>query len=569
MGRGGKAATATGGMAIAEALAANGVEVVFGLPGAQLYPLFDALQQKSDAIRTIGARHEQACGYMAFGYARSTGRPGVYAVVPGPGVLNTAAALCTAYGCCAPVLCITGQVPSAFLERGRGHLHELPDQLGTLRTLVKWAARIERPAEAPAIVNEAFRQMLSGRPGPVAIEMAWDTMASSGLVELLGAAAIPEPPAPSSIEVEAAAKLLAGARRPMIMTGSGAQHASEAVRALAEELDAPVAAFRGGRGIVAEDHALGISSYAAYRLWPETDALVAIGTRAEMPYMRWTGMMSLVERPAAPPHLIRIDIDPAEMRRLVPHAGIVADAEAGTRALLAEVRRVRGRKAQGRAAGAKGQSEARARIAAVKAQARAAIETVQPQLAYLDVIREVLPREAIFVTELSQVGFTSYFGYPVYGPRTYVTEGYQGTLGYGFPSALGVKVAHPDVPVVSVTGDGGFLFGVQELSTAAQYGIALITLVFNNSAYGNVLRDQKTRYGNRVIGAALDNPDFMLLAKSFGVEGHRVASPAALAPVLRKAIRAKAPVLIEIEVAQGEEVSPWEFIHPTAHPNRM
>ena len=285
--------------------------------------------------------------------------------------------------------------------------------------------------------------------------------------------------------------------------------------------------------------------------------------------MRWTGMMSLVERPAAPPHLIRIDIDPAEMRRLVPHAGIVADAEAGTRALLAEVRRVRGRKAQGRAAGAKGQSEARARIAAVKAQARAAIETVQPQLAYLDVIREVLPREAIFVTELSQVGFTSYFGYPVYGPRTYVTEGYQGTLGYGFPSALGVKVAHPDVPVVSVTGDGGFLFGVQELSTAAQYGIALITLVFNNSAYGNVLRDQKTRYGNRVIGAALDNPDFMLLAKSFGVEGHRVASPAALAPVLRKAIRAKAPVLIEIEVAQGEEVSPWEFIHPTAHPNRM
>ena len=569
MGRRSKAVTVTGGMAIVEALAANGVEVVFGLPGAQLYPLFDALQQKSDTIRTIGARHEQACGYMAFGYARSTGRPGVYAVVPGPGVLNTAAALCTAYGCCAPVLCITGQVPSAFLERGRGHLHELPDQLGTLRTLVKWAARIERPADAPAIVNEAFRQMLSGRPGPVAIEMAWDTMASSGVVEPLGAAAIPEPPAPSPLEVEAAAKLLAGARRPMIMTGSGAQHASEAVRALAEELDAPVAAFRGGRGIVAEDHALGISSYAAYRLWPETDALVAIGTRAEMPYMRWTGMMSLVERPPAPPHLIRIDIDPAEMRRLVPHAGIVADADAGTRALLAEVRRVRGRKAQGGAAGAKGQSEARSRIAAVKAEARAAIETVQPQLAYLDVIREVLPREAIFVTELSQVGFTSYFGYPVYGPRTYVTEGYQGTLGYGFPSALGVKVAHPDKPVVSVTGDGGFLFGVQELSTAAQYGIALITLVFNNSAYGNVLRDQKTRYGNRVIGAALDNPDFLLLAKSFGIEAHRVASPTALAPVLRKAIRAKGPVLIEIEVAQGEEASPWAFIHPTAHPNRV
>ena len=457
----------TGGMAIVEALVANGTEVVFGLPGAQLYPLFDALQQKSDAIRTIGARHEQACGYMAFGYARSTGRPGVYAVVPGPGVLNTAAALCTAYGCCAPVLCVTGQVPSAFLERGRGHLHELPDQLGTLRTLVKWAARIEHPADAPAVVNEAFRQMLSGRPGPVAIEMAWDTMASSTFVEPLGPATIPEPAAASPLEVEAAAKLLAAAKRPMIMTGSGAQHASEAVRALAEALDAPVAAFRGGRGVMPEDHALGVSSYAAYRLWPEIDALVAIGTRAEMPYMRWTGMMSLVERPQAPPHLIRIDIDPAEMRRLVPHAGIVADAEVGTRALLAAVRRLRGRTVTMRSPGGKDRNEARSRIAAIKAEARAAIERVQPQLAYLDVIREVLPREAFFVTELTQVGFTSYFGYEVCAPRTYVTEGYQGTLGFGFPSALGVKVAHPDTPVVSITGDGGFLFGVQELATAA------------------------------------------------------------------------------------------------------
>ena len=196
---------------------------------------------------------------------------------------------------------------------------------------------------------------------------------------------------------------------------------------------------------------------------------------------------------------------------------------------------------------------------------------MQPQLAYLDVIREVLPRDGLFVTELSQVGFASYFGYPVYAPRTYVTEGYQGTLGFGFPTALGVKVAHPDKPVVSVTGDGGFLFGVQELATAAQYNIALVTLVFNNGSYGNVLRDQKTAFGNRVIGAALDNPDFMLLAKSFGIEGHKVTSPAALKPVLQKAIKSKRPVLVEIEVAQGSEVSPWEFIHPgnpRAHLNR-
>src|SRR6476620_1788863 len=171
--------SSSGGEAIVNGVVAHGVDTVFGLPGAQVYGLFDAFHQAQ--LKVIGARHEQACGYMAFGYARSTGRPGVYAVVPGPGVLNTTAALCTAFGCCAPVLCITGQVPSAFL--GRGRLHELPDQLATLRTLTKWAARIERPADAPEIVNEAFRQMLSGRPGPVAIEMAWDTMAASAFVE--------------------------------------------------------------------------------------------------------------------------------------------------------------------------------------------------------------------------------------------------------------------------------------------------------------------------------------------------------------------------------------------------
>src|SRR5581483_11363863 len=296
----------------------------------------------------------------------------------------------------------------------------------------------------------------------VAAELARDTMAASGHVEPLGPAAIPPPVPPSPLEVEAAAEILCRARRAMIMTGSGAQHAGEAVLALAEELDAPVAAFRGGRGVVAEDHPLGVSSYAAFKLWPETDALVAIGTRAEMAYMRWTGMMSLIDRPQAPPHLIRIDIDPAEMRRLVPHAGIVADADAGTRALLAAVRRLR-QAGRGSKPTAEGSSAARARIAAARAEARAAFEKVQPQLAYLDVIRRVLPRDGFFVTELSQVGFTSYFGYPVYAPRTYVSEGYQGTLGFGFPTALGVKAAHPDKPVVSIAGDGGFMFAVQEL----------------------------------------------------------------------------------------------------------
>jgi acetolactate synthase-1/2/3 large subunit len=544
----------TGGMAIVDALIANGVETVFGLPGAQMYPLFDALQQRADRIRTYGARHEQTCGYMAFGYARSTGRPGVFAVVPGPGVLNATAALCTAMGCNAPVLCLTGQVPSAFLGKGRGHLHELPDQLGTLRSLVKWAARVERPADAPELVNEAFRQMLSGRPGPVALEMCWDVMASSAPVTPLGAAAVPPPPPPATHEVEAAARLVAAARRPMIMTGSGAQHASAEVRALAEALDAPVAAFRGGRGIVAEDHPLGVSSWTAHHLWAETDCLIGIGTRLEMPYMRWAGMMTLIDRPAAPPHLVRIDIDAAEMQRLFPHAPIVADAADGARALREAVGRMRGAKTS--------TAGHRAHIAAAKIAARAEIEVVQPQLAYLDVIRDVLPRNGVITIELSQMGFTSYFGFPVYEPHTYISEGFQGTLGFGFPTALGVKAAHPEKPVVCLTGDGGFMFAAQELATAAQDGIGVVTLLFNNNAYGNVLRDQKMGFGNRVIGAVLQNPDFPAFARAFGIDAYRVTSPDALRPVLAAALARNVPCLIEVVVPQGSEASPWPFIHP-------
>ena len=546
----------TGGAAIVDALLAHGVDTVFGLPGAQMYPLFDALKQHEDRIRTVGARHEQGCGYMAFGYARSTGRPGVFAVVPGPGVLNTAAALCTAAGCCAPVLCLTGQVPSAFIGKGRGHLHELPDQLGTLRTLVKWAARIERPEDAPAIIGEAFRQMLSGRPGPVAVEMAWDVMAARAAV-VPRPATLPAPnPAPDPPAIEAAARLLAGARAPMILLGSGAQAAAGPIRALAEALDAPVAAFRGGRGIVPEDHPLGVSSYAARLLWPDTDVLLGIGTRLEMPTMRWAGMMRCITEPQPPPHVIRIDIDPAEMHRLVPHVPVVADAADAATALLAALR----------SHPVPGGRRTRAAVAATAARAREAFSVVQPQLSFLQAIRAALPRDGFLVPELSQAGFTSYFGFPVLEPRTYVSEGFQGTLGFGFPTALGVKVANPGRAVVSITGDGGFMFGVGELATAVQEGIALVTVLFNNAAFGNVLRDQQTGFGNRLIGAQLRNPDFAGLAAAFGVAYARADAPDALGAALADALAAGQPALIEVQLPPGSEASPWPFIHPPQTP---
>ena len=545
----------SGGRAIVDALIANGVDTVFGLPGAQTYPFFDALALTADRIRTYSARHEQASGYMAFGYARSTGRPGVFSVVPGPGVLNAGAALITSLGCCAPVLLITGNVPSAFEGRGRGHLHEIPDQLGLLRHMTKWSARIERVEDAPALVNEAFRQMLGGRPGPVALEMAWDSMAEAAVVEPLGAAAIPASPIPDFTAIESAARLLAAARRPMIMTGSGAQHAAEEVRALSALLDAPVTALRGGRGIVAESEPLGLSSAVAHRLYPETDVVLGIGTRLELPTMRWTGMMTYHERLPGDRKLVRIDIDPEEMVRLKADIPVIADAKAGVRALIESI--------------GKGPREARdgsvirADIAAAKAVVEAEILRIQPEVDYLRVIRAALPDNGFFLTELCQAGFTSYFAWDARKPRTYVSEGYQGTLGYGFPTALGVKVANPDRKVLAICGDGGFMFGVQELATAAQEGIAVVVVVFDNGSYGNVRRDQRTRFEGRFIASELNNPDFLGLAAAFGIEAHSAASPAELATILPKALDARGTVLIRVAIPPDGEASPWPFIHPT------
>jgi acetolactate synthase-1/2/3 large subunit len=534
----------TGGEAIVSGLVAHGVNTVFGLPGAQIYGLFDAFQRAQ--LKVIGARHEQACGYMAYGYARSTGRVGVFSVVPGPGVLNAGAALLTAFGSNEPVLCLTGQVPTAFLGKGRGHLHEMPDQLATLRTFVKWAERIEYPDVAPAMVSRAFQEMLSGRRGPVSLEMPWDVFTQRTEVGPSRPFDPFPPPQPDPDHIKSAAALIAASRTPMIFVGSGAIHAREEILELAELIDAPVVAFRSGRGIVSNAHELGLTMAAAYRLWPNTDLMIGIGTRLELPTMtRW---------PYRPDGLksVRIDIDPSEMRRYTPGVAVVADAKAGTCDLLAAVRR----------AGYKRTSGRRAAIREASAAAHEEIQKVQPQMAYLNILREVLPHDAIVTDELSQVGFASWYGFPIYEPRTFITSGYQGTLGSGFPTALGAKVAHPDTPVVAITGDGGFMFGVQELSTAVQFKIGVVTLVFNNNAYGNVRRDQRQRFDGRVVAADLVNPDFVKLAESFGVGASRVTSPDHFRPALETALADGGPYLIAIEVPRDSEVTPWTFIHP-------
>jgi acetolactate synthase-1/2/3 large subunit len=275
--------------------------------------------------------------------------------------------------------------------------------------------------------------------------------------------------------------------------------------------------------------------------------MIGIGTRMELPAsgFRW---------PYQPQGLksIRIDIDPAEMRRVTTDVAVVADSRAGTADLLAAVHKAGYSKTAGR----------RREISEAVAASQKEIQRIQPQMAYLNILREVLPPNAIVTDELSQVGFASWYGFPVYEPRTFITSGYQGTLGSGFPTALGAKVAHPDRPVVAITGDGGFMFGVQELSTAVQFGIGVVTLVFNNNAYGNVRRDQRERFDGRVVASDLVNPDFVKLAESFGVAAARVTSPQEFRPALEKAVADGGPYLIAIEVPKDSETSPWTFIHP-------
>ena len=542
--------TMSGGEAIVRSLQANGIDTVFGIPGAQIYPLFDALQRLG--MRTIYPRHEQTAAYMAMGAANSTGRPACFAVVPGPGILNTTAALCTAMGTCSPVLGLTGQVPSGFLGKGRGHLHELRDQPGILRALVKEAMFIQDPLETSGTINEAFSTMQSGRPGPVTVEMCWDTMAAPTAATIrpgIALGAIIGPPINSDLVSRVVNQLLA-AKRPMIMCGKGAQHASTDVQRLAELLGAPVAAFRSGRGVVAEDHPLGVSSLAARLLFDSTDLVLGLGSRLEMMSMRWATPGQNEPRDLNGPILIRVDIDGDELGRYTPDFGVVGDVGVFCRAAIALL-------------------ETRAdpdpmradEIATAKATAERMAGKIQPQVDFLRVIRDVLPRDGFLVPELSQMGFTSYFAFPVLAPRTYVTEGFQGTLGYGFPTALGVKVANPNRAVVSITGDGGFLFGLQELATAAAHNVATVTVVFNNNAYGNVRRDQLNGFQGRLAGADLVNPDFVKLADSFGVLAHRVATPVQLRSVLAAALDSNRPVLIEVTTPTGSETNPWEYIH--------
>lgn len=532
----------TGADAIVESLIANDVDTMFGLPGGQLDHLFDSIYRSEGKINIIHSRHEQGAAYMAFGYAQTTDKPGVFAVVPGPGLLNTTAALCTAWACNSPVLAISGQVHLDGIDSGYGHLHEIPDQLGMIRHITKSAERIERGSDTPDIMRRAFEEMLSGRPQPVEVEMPMDIMADTANVEAATKAQRREPPAVDIDQIKAAAKILLAAKKPMIVIGSGALDASKSLLAVADRLQAPVMSKRKGKGIISDDNFLSQNLPVGHQLWGDADAVLAVGTRLKMPLTMWGNDEDL--------KLIRIDIDSEEMTRICdPDVGIIADADQALTALYNELEK-----------GGAAVSSREEELTNIKAAMHSdMLDHVGPQMAYLDAIRDVMPRDGYFIDEVTQVGFVSWVGFPVYEPRHFVSAGQQGTLGYGLATALGVAAAHPDKPVLAISGDGGYMFNIQELATAVQYQLNLVSIVFNDNKYTNVQRQQDEWFDGRRICSDLHNPDFMKLADAYGASGYRVDSPAGLKEILPRAFAEKGPTIIEVTITERMP-TPWRYI---------
>ncbi|MFD6817410.1 thiamine pyrophosphate-dependent enzyme [Microbacterium sp. NPDC060132] len=530
----------TGGDLLADSLINQGVSRIFGIPGVQLDAAADALHARTDQVDFICARNEQATTYMADGYARSTGDVGVAMVVPGPGVLNALSGVATGYSANSPMLLIAGQIDSQAIGRGLGALHEIPDQTGILQRLTKWTGTARSADEIPGLVREAFTQLRSGRPRPVALEVPPDVLAATS--RAVAAERVADAPlVPEEQQIRDAAARLLAAKRPMIVVGGGvlAANASVALQALAEALEAPVLMTENGRGALDARHRLAFDALALRAFREDADLVLAVGTR----FVSTFGTQ--VDTNGAPVILVNAEAADLEGPRAAAQT-LHADARLALAGLAAEV-------------GTPARDSRESEFARVRAWLAAQFADIAPQREYLSAIRGALPEDGVFVSEFTQVGYAASACYPAYQPRTYIGPGYQGTLGYGFATALGVKAADPDRAVVSVNGDGGFSWTLQELSTAKRYGLGLVTIVFHDGFYGNVRRIQKNRYGARYFASDLTNPDYGTLAEAFGIRSARATTPQELSGVLADAVPANEPILINVPV--GEFPSPWHLIH--------
>ena len=519
------------GEALVQLLEKYGVDTVFGIPGVHTLDMYRGLP--GSKIKHVQARHEQGAGFMADGYARASGKPGVCMLITGPGVTNAATALGQAYADSVPVLMISSANATYTLGKGWGCLHEITDQEAVTTPLTAFSATALSPEDIPDLIGQAFSIFASSRPRPVHIAIPIDVLAR----QTEGNWQIRTPPArprPDMAAVQAAAQLLHLAERPTIYVGGGAIEAAEALTQLAEQLQAGVLTSNAGKGAIPDNHPLNVGSSIwrkpAQDFLSEADVLLAIGTEL-------SETDSFVERLPINGKIIRVDIDLTKINDLYPaDVGIIADAKATATALLTTLEKNDDSPNR----------DASARVEATRQAVMEQLSTAEQQhMVGLEAVRRALPEDAIVMGDITQFVYTGSFAFPVTQPRCWHYPAGFCTLGCGLPDAIGAKLALPDRPVAVLAGDGGFMFTVQELITAVELQLPIPIVLWNNQGLNQIKEDMISR-GIPPVGVDGINPDFMLLAQAFGAHGLRPESAAALETAVAEALQAKGPTIIEL-----------------------
>jgi thiamine pyrophosphate-dependent acetolactate synthase large subunit-like protein len=518
-------------------LAELGVSHIFGYPGGQITPLYDAIYNQS-AIRHVLARDEQAAGFMADGYARATGRPGVCLTVCGPGVLNAATPLATAFTDSVPMLLLTGQIPSRGAGPRSGFYHE-NQQAEACATFTKGRFRITSSDQVLGMVDQAFALASHGRPGPSFLEIPLDVLKgemsspTTTLFPFNATRLIPKQTYGSKM-----AELVARWKKPVILAGGGvlSAHATDALRMVARRLNAPVFHTLNGKSAFPADHPLnaglpwtkatsdlvGMESFFS-PLLAQADGMLAVGCRFTQAMTgNWTW--------PPPTSLLHIDVDAAELgRHYAPTVGVHADARLALEVLLEQLPQ------EPRVPWSKHQ--------AVKA------ESSFHGLDLLGAMRRLLPRDAIVTADVTRLAYQMLAQFPIFVPRTFLHPAGYVSMGYALPAALGAKSAFPDRAVVAVVGDGGFLMSGMELASAVQEKLPIVVVLINDNCLSLIKSSQDRHYGGRHIGVDLKNPDFCAFAAAFGVRAWRVHNDAQFASALEEALNLNEPALVEVALS--------------------
>lgn len=526
---------------LVECLTRWGVRRLYGMPGSHSTSIYDALA-RAGTIRTFLFRNEQAAAFAADGAARVTGEPGVVCTTAGPGATNALTGVAECWADSIPILLISGQVNSEALDRECGNYHEI-DLEGIFRPVTNWCGTLRRIDQIPALVGRAFQAMTWGRPRPSALFLPQDLMrapcpASSAIP------AFPPPPAPTvpAEAVAEAARILAEARRPIILAGGGAlwSGAAVAIEDLSRRLGAPVITTLNAKGLIDERHPISLGharSARARAALPHADAMLAVGCR-------FTEVLTDWRRMSVPARLVQIDLDPEQIGMNFPVvAGIAADADAACRALLEALPSSRGPEA----------SDWNPAWEAARAARHPRPEWL------IETLRSALPDDVPVFTDACEIGYRMQADWPSYVPRAFFYPSNYITLGWAFPAAVGAAAALEGRPVVSVSGDGGFVMCAQELATAARYGLRAIAIVHNDSTLGAIKNIQDRAHQGRYLDTELNNPDFPRLAAAYGVAGRRASTPDEVAAAVREALDRDGPTLIEVP-------DRWRFLRDLANP---